>query len=61
MNLTICDVTALEEVEPGQEVVFLGTQGDGAITGDEIANWAGTISYEIFCALGPRNHREYRS
>lgn len=61
MNLTICDVTALGEVEPGQDVVFLGTQGDGAITGDEIASWAGTISYEVFCALGPRNHREYRS
>ncbi len=61
MNLTMCDVTAIGGVEPGQEVVFLGTQGNEAITGDEIANWAGTISYEIFCALGPRNYREYRS
>ncbi len=61
MNLTICDVTRLGGVMPGQEVVFLGTQGNEAITGDEIAKWAGTISYEVFCALGPRNHREYRS
>jgi alanine racemase len=61
MNLTICDVTALGEVMPGQEVVFLGTQGNEAITGDEIAQWAGTISYEVFCALGPRNYKEYRS
>jgi alanine racemase len=61
MNLTICDVTTMGGIMPGQEVVFLGTQGNEAITGDEIANWAGTISYEVFCALGPRNHREYRS
>jgi len=61
MNLTICDVTELGKVMPGQEVVVLGTQGSEAITGDEIAGWAGTISYEVFCALGARNHREYRS
>jgi alanine racemase len=61
MNLTICDVTTLGGVIPGQEVVFLGTQGNKAITGDEIAKWAGTISYEVFCALGSRNFREYRS
>jgi alanine racemase len=61
MNLTICDVTTLGGVMPGQEVVFLGTQGNEALTGDEIAKWAGTISYEVFCALGPRNYREYRS
>jgi len=61
MNLTICDVTAMGRIMPGQEVVFLGTQGSEAITGDEIGKWAGTISYEVYCALGPRNHREYRS
>jgi len=61
MNLTICDVTELEGVMPGQEVVLLGTQGSETITGDEIASWAGTISYEVFCALGTRNHREYLS
>jgi alanine racemase len=61
MNLTMCDVTTLAGVMPGQEVVFLGTQGNETITGDEIAKWAGTISYEVFCGLGPRNHREYRS
>jgi alanine racemase len=61
MNLITCDVSHLEEVRPGDEVVFMGSQGDQAITADDIARWAGTISYEIFCSIGQRNPREYMS
>lgn len=59
MNLTVSDVTGLGEVKAGDEVVFLGTQGEATITGDEVAAWAETISYEVFCSLGQRNRREY--
>lgn len=59
MNMVMCDVTGLARVAPGEEAVFLGSQGDETITGDELAGWGGTISYEIFCSIGPRHSREY--
>lgn len=59
MDLTICDVSDVEDVAPGDEVVFLGCQGREAITGDEMARWGNTISYEIFCSIGQRHAKEY--
>jgi alanine racemase len=61
MNMVMCDVTGLRGIAPGEEVVFLGTQGEDTITGDDLAQWAGTISYEIFCSIGPRHSRAYSS
>ncbi|MBI9075148.1 MAG: alanine racemase [Desulfatibacillum sp.] len=59
MNLTMLDVTGLEGVESGDEVVLLGNQGDQRVTGDELAASAGTISYELYCSLGRANPRHY--
>jgi len=59
MNLTVCDITGYNGVRPGDEAVFLGSQGGECITGDDIARDAGTISYEIFCAIGRKNIRTY--
>ena len=59
MNMTMVDVTGLEHVRPGDEAVFLGTQNGEKITADDVASWAGTISYEILCSLGQRNPKEY--
>ncbi len=61
MNMTMADVTGMGDVRAGDEVVFLGSQGDNRITGDEVASWSQTISYEVFCSIGQRNKREYRS
>jgi len=61
MNLTICDITGLEDISTGDEAVFLGSQGQEIITGDDMAGWAGTISYEIFCSIGGRNKKDYLS
>jgi alanine racemase len=59
MNLTMVEVTHLPEVRAGEPVVLLG-QSDGArLTGDELAGWAQTISYEIYLALGNANPRRY--
>ncbi|MEJ2588781.1 MAG: alanine racemase, partial [Deltaproteobacteria bacterium] len=60
MNLTLCDVTDIQQVKVGDEVVMLGSQGNSRITGDEMAKWAETISYEIFCSIGQMNQKEYR-
>ena len=59
MNLTMVDVTEMPEVQPGDEVVFLGCQEGACITGDDAARWAETISYEVFCSIGPRSARNY--
>lgn len=59
MDLTICDITGLENAERGDDVVFLGSQGKETITGDDLARWADTISYEVLCSIGHQNKREY--
>jgi len=61
MDLTMCDITGINDVRPGEEAVFLGSQGQETIVGDDIAGWAGTIPYEILCSVGQRNKREYIS
>jgi len=58
MNMTMVDVTGLSNVRAGDEAVFLGTQEGERITPDEMASWAGTISYEVLCSVGQRNPRE---
>ena len=42
------------EVEPGDDVVLLGTQGDETVSAEELANHAGTIAYEIVTRIGER-------
>ncbi len=58
MNLTVLELGALgPKVKVGDEVVLLGRQGSEEITLDELGGLAGTISYEISCALGAANPR----
>jgi alanine racemase len=50
-------------VNPGDEAVFLGSQGDGAaqtVDAREMAANIGSIPYEVLCRLGARVHRLYR-
>lgn len=58
MDLTLLDVTDME-VEVGDEVVLVGRQGGEEITAVALADWAGTISWEITCGLGLRLPRRY--
>jgi alanine racemase len=59
MDMTMVDVTDLPEVKSGDEVVLIGRQDEDTITADEVAAWADTINYEIFCALSHRVPRYY--
>ena len=54
MDLITIDVTEIENVSTGDEVVLLGRQGDGIITAEELARLAGTINYEIFTSVSKR-------
>jgi alanine racemase len=59
MDLCLVDVTDIPGVAVGDEVVLLGSQAGERITADELAAHAGTISYEVFCGIGPRVPRVY--
>lgn len=54
MDQFMVDLTGLEKAAVGDEVVFLGRQETEEITADEIAEKAGTISYEIVTRMSPR-------
>jgi alanine racemase len=59
MDMLTADVTDIDGVGPGDEVVFLGSQGTQVIDAREMAAWIGTIPYEILCRLGSRVERRY--
>lgn len=59
MDLTMCDVTDVPGVKAGDEVVLIGEQGGERISAEEVAEKAGTISYEIFCGISQRVPRVY--
>ncbi|HEU4685743.1 MAG TPA: alanine racemase [Nitrospira sp.] len=59
MDMTMVDVTDIPETQVGDEVVVIGRQGEDAIWADDIAEWTGTIPYEVLCSIGPRVPRVY--
>ena len=54
MDLTLVDVTDVSGVQPYDEVVLWGRQGDAAIGIDEVGAWQGAIPYEVLTRLGKR-------
>jgi alanine racemase len=59
MDMTLIDVTEIQDVQAGDEVVLFGKQEDQTITVDEMATKGGTIPYEILCNVGKRVPRIY--
>ncbi len=43
----------------GDEVVLIGEQGGARVTVEDLAEWAGTIPYEILTAINARVPRLY--
>jgi alanine racemase len=54
MDLTMVDVTDVEGVQLGDEVVLWGRQNGAEISVAEVADWQGSISYEVLTRLGKR-------
>lgn len=59
MDQMMVDVSALEDVVPGDEVILIGRDGEEAITADDLGQWSGTISYEVLLAATERVHRRW--
>lgn len=51
MEKCAVNVTDIPGVGTGDEVVLLGTQGDETITADDVAEWLGTINYEVVTTI----------
>ena len=52
-NVTI-DLGPETDVEPGDEAVLIGAQGDDTILAEEVARRLGTINYEVTCGISAR-------
>jgi len=62
MDMMMVDVSGLDDVAPGDEVVIIGRQGAESwqqIDAREMAAAIGTIPWEIVCRIGSRIERQY--
>src|SRR5690606_25357978 len=59
MDQVMIDLTGVDGVEVGEEVVLYGAQGSERIGIEEAASIAGTITYEITCQVGKRVPRRW--
>ncbi len=60
MDQIVVELGPVSQVKTGDEVVLFGRQGDEFISISDVAAWAGTIAYEVTCAISrrvPRIHR----
>ncbi|NTU43028.1 MAG: alanine racemase [Nitrospirales bacterium] len=58
MDLTMVDLTGLDELQEGDDVIILGSGGEDAC---ELALRVGTIPYEILTSLGTRAKKIYKT
>jgi alanine racemase len=59
MDAITLDVTNIPGVQVGDVATLIGADGEDRITAEEVAEWSGTISYEVLTSLGPRVERRY--
>jgi alanine racemase len=53
MNLIMIDVSHVPDVAAGEEVVLLGEQNGEVLSAETLADWAGSIHYEVLAGLSP--------
>lgn len=61
MDMIMVDVTDMAQLQVGETVTLIGQQGGESIWADEVADWIGTIPYEVLCGIGSRVPRLYES
>jgi len=54
MDMTVVDISDVEGIVVGDTATLIGSYGEARITLDEVAELAGTISYEILTGLARR-------
>lgn len=53
MNMFMVDVGHIEGVKSGDRVTLIGGEGDNRVDAGTLADWAGTIHYEILSRINP--------
>ena len=61
MDLTTIDVSAISNLQVGDPVTLLGSEGIASIDAQQVARLAGTISYSVLCGIHARVKRIYLS
>jgi alanine racemase len=59
MDLTTIDVSGLAETRVGDVATLIGRDGDAFASADDLAQAAGTITWEILSRIGPRVTRRH--
>ncbi len=59
MNMSMVDISDIPDATVGDDIVIFGKSKDAYLSADEVAKNAGTISYEIICAVSGRVPRVY--
>ncbi len=59
MDLTTIDISSCAPLRVGDSVTLLGSEGEVSIDAQQIARWAGTISYGVLCGIHARVKRIY--
>jgi alanine racemase len=59
MDAITLDVTDVPDVSLGDVATLIGRDGEQVITAEEVAEWSGTISYEVLTSIGPRVERRH--
>ena len=54
MDMTVVDISGIDDVVVGDTATLIGKDGKERITLDQVAELAGTISYEILTGLTGR-------
>ena len=53
MDFFMADVTDVPGLKLEDEAILLGADGRERISAEDLAGWAGTISYEILARINP--------
>ncbi|RJQ43912.1 MAG: alanine racemase [Gaiellales bacterium] len=59
MDQITIDLGPMPAVEPGDEVVLIGRQGEEEVSAEEVASLLDTINYEVTCNISARVERRY--
>ncbi len=59
MDQMMIDITDIDNVNIGDEVILFGYEDDRYPTVNEIAKALGTVNYELICMMGRRIPRIY--
>ena len=59
MDQTVVDVSDIPDVSYGTEVILVGTSGENSISFSKMAEFSGSINYEMMCDTGKRIVKAY--